>query len=534
MKVIAPFISCLIEPSDETVDGKSPLDQALEEGYSQIFLQAIDGMYKYHALRPGHGGKPRFICLKVDSIPGLTLPKIAPSIQFLPAGKIPMSLFDEVKEFFRQVITKKGRALEAMIWVLWTQEKGYFLHVPNQTVGHASAVYDWNSLPENATIVVDIHSHADFNAFFSGTDDRDDQNCIRFSGVVGHNDKETRTMKFRFNYLGTRIDVNLEDLFVEVKSPASIPESWFDNVKTSGYQGYQGGHHGGTQPYNGPGWKDGKFVGWQNGATNSSGVGGGGGVVRSVGSPVAGPSTLGGPIHGTQRQIVETEKGGTSKKAMKRLQRQQAQQDKVQARVHRRQQGQATLAHGSFVQDGNGATEEKGGSEHSESRFSEPSRGMVQVGDAALGNLGFVDPNTGEIIYAGDEDNLVYDTAAIGRHAAAMISPQDESLDDQAARHFAEAGGVDEGGDQGVGQMERLADHPEFDSLAINHGVDTAVAFVAIDLAGPQLASTPELLHRSIGDLFQILDEEHQLPAFREMAQHLSKKDQEELATNGL
>ena len=108
MKILAPYISCVLDITDETLDGVSPLEQAVALGYSQIFIPCTKGYMKYHILRPGKNGKRRYISLPVDKVPGLVLADIQPAVEFLPAGKIPMDLFEVVKGFFRQVIQKKA------------------------------------------------------------------------------------------------------------------------------------------------------------------------------------------------------------------------------------------------------------------------------------------------------------------------------------------------------------------------------------------------------------------------------------------
>jgi proteasome lid subunit RPN8/RPN11 len=228
MHVLLPYIRCVI---GMPIGENNELDQAIAEGYNEIYMTTPLGIMKYDKLRPGKDGAPRFICSKVESIPGVTIPKDFSAIQFLPEGRVPYKLLEEVKAFFRKVIEVKGKALEAMIWVLWSQDRGYFLHVPNQEVGHASARYDWASVPEGASVIVDIHSHADFSAFFSGTDDRDDANGIRYSGVIGHNNTASPSMVWRFNNGGQKTKVELSDIFDAPLVPdTAVPGEWLEQV----------------------------------------------------------------------------------------------------------------------------------------------------------------------------------------------------------------------------------------------------------------------------------------------------------------
>jgi hypothetical protein len=137
-------------------DQPSELDQAIAEGYVEIYVITAEGIIKHHKLR----GQNRYVRLKVDRIPGYEAPKLAQTISFLPDGKIPKRFLDQIEAFFRAVMKKNGdKALEAMIWVCWNQEQGYHLIVPDQQVGGASVRYDWNAVPSGTSIVVDVHSH---------------------------------------------------------------------------------------------------------------------------------------------------------------------------------------------------------------------------------------------------------------------------------------------------------------------------------------------------------------------------------------
>ena len=242
MKVIAPFLSCSVN----LVDNPNGLAEALAEGYSIVYLTAPTGLFIHRQLSPGKDGAPRFIRQKVSSIPGQTvIPDVQPAINFLPAGKIPRILFHTVKAFFRKVIELKKTPVEAMIWIMWSQENGYFLHVPQQTVGPASAHYDWDNLPPNASIIVDIHSHSDFGAFFSGTDNRDDVSGIRYSGVIGNNLKPEPTHCWRFCFLDRTLEVKLEDIFEDdIKPQLLVEEDWLERVKSTSQVSYSGGYRG--------------------------------------------------------------------------------------------------------------------------------------------------------------------------------------------------------------------------------------------------------------------------------------------------
>lgn len=558
MKILAPFISCLIEPSDETVNGVSPLDQAMAQGYSQIFILTAEGIFKYHALRPGAGGKKRFICLPVKEVPGLTFPKVSPGVNFLPDGKIPMSLFEEVKEFFRQVITKKGRALEAMIWVLWNETDGYYLHVPNQTVGHASAHYDWGSLPDGSSVIVDIHSHADFSAFFSGTDDRDDSNCIRFSGVVGHNDKPERSMKFRFNYQGVRTEVQLSDLFEHKVTPAAIPEAWMEKVNVNAPSITYGR---GSQTNTG-------YIGGWTGPVNGYGAGSGmsgpyhGRVVRGQAQdddtgyvPNTRTSHTTGKAH--QRELGDAETEGesipvesrkarkTREKKERAIRNQQAQQAPKQGKnlgslltPPALSTKGTELSNESRVQSEEG----KGGPEEGVRFLSTPT-GLVQIGVSPLeGNIVDGYPSNFRGSWEGDDDDLFGPLTPGNRAMAAtaarimsttrqeedLSAQADAFLDEEAQREADPVGGPTRHFSQGQDVS------PEFDAIAINHGLPAAIAYNTIDEASADLIASPEVMGRCIEDMFHLIDDDLKLKLFRNLAELLPEKAKDSLAQNGL
>ena len=230
MKIIAPYMSCVVPAPIGEVKG-SELDQAIEQGYGEIFVVGDTGIIKYHKLR----GKDRYVTLKVDKVPGVDLHPLKENLSaFLPAGKVPNRLLQQIESFFRQVMAAHSKALEAMIWVLYNEERGYHLFVPDQTVGGASVQYDWKAVPSGSTIVVDLHSHGSMNAFFSGTDDGDDRNSIRYSGVFGLLQNPTASTVWRFNYMDRKIAAKLDDIFdapLLVADP--VPTDWMSKVKVA-------------------------------------------------------------------------------------------------------------------------------------------------------------------------------------------------------------------------------------------------------------------------------------------------------------
>lgn len=90
-------------------------------------------------------------------------------------GLIPDCLFELA---LSEMLKDPGR--EKYVAVTW--KDGYHLYVPEQQTSGGSVKY---STGEN--VVLDLHSHGGMGAFFSATDDRDEQG-LRLFGVVGHLD----------------------------------------------------------------------------------------------------------------------------------------------------------------------------------------------------------------------------------------------------------------------------------------------------------------------------------------------------------
>lgn len=73
-------------------------------------------------------------------------------------------------------------------------------------------------------------------AFFSSTDNRDDQNNIGFSGVVGRLKDAIPQTVWRFNYRDRKVDCDLDDIFAMPARPAvEAPEEWLEKVNTPTY-----------------------------------------------------------------------------------------------------------------------------------------------------------------------------------------------------------------------------------------------------------------------------------------------------------
>lgn len=223
---LLPFVACLCREVD--------FEEALATPYSQIYVKVAGGYLKHMKLQGG-----RHIRLPVDKLPGKIKDPfpdhkaMTEEINFLPAGKIPFEFYNQIVQFFRAVMRLKKSDMEAHAWILWEEEKGYYISIPKQKVGKASVefTYDEDALPKGAIIVVDIHSHNTMGAFYSGTDNNNDKTGVYYSGVVGKLTEKSYEWVMRFNHFEQKKSVpDLSEIFDMTSSLPEVPEAWLDKV----------------------------------------------------------------------------------------------------------------------------------------------------------------------------------------------------------------------------------------------------------------------------------------------------------------
>ncbi|MGF6969585.1 PRTRC genetic system protein A [Paraburkholderia sp. WC7.3g] len=77
---------------------------------------------------------------------------------------------------------------EVGAWITWSASTGAFRLVPLPSLSHSPdhLHYERPQLEAGEWLVVDCHSHGHGKAFFSSTDDRDDQHDVKLALVLGH------------------------------------------------------------------------------------------------------------------------------------------------------------------------------------------------------------------------------------------------------------------------------------------------------------------------------------------------------------
>lgn len=143
-------------------------------------------------------------------VPGL--PELKEGVA-LNIPKLPWQSLCEVVAFFKEVNAKKKA--EAMVQFFWSPErKTYLAHAPEQDVSGGGVRHVSNHDKDgNLLHVFDIHSHHTMQAYWSGTDDRDEARFEgRLYGVIGQIENPIPMMKWRTRVGGTFLDLLLEDV----------------------------------------------------------------------------------------------------------------------------------------------------------------------------------------------------------------------------------------------------------------------------------------------------------------------------------
>jgi PRTRC genetic system protein A len=104
----------------------------------------------------------------------------------LLCGPVPAGLVAQFAAIARAALPD-----EAGAWIVWDSATGGFRLVPLPALSHGPGHlhYDRPALRDGEWLVVDCHSHGYTKAYFSSTDDRDDQHDVKLALVLGNCDR---------------------------------------------------------------------------------------------------------------------------------------------------------------------------------------------------------------------------------------------------------------------------------------------------------------------------------------------------------
>jgi len=151
--------------------------------------------------------------------------------------RIPRGILEQAYGFFDYVYRKwEG---EAVAFLYYSAKHGFHLDVPPQKLFRYKSYRGWRTQgrveygsmprPEGYVKLGDAHSHADTPAFFSGTDDRDDEeDGLRI--VMGDLDRSRPSVRVSFVAGGSRFSLNQEDMLENFSVPLPPPAEWTQRV----------------------------------------------------------------------------------------------------------------------------------------------------------------------------------------------------------------------------------------------------------------------------------------------------------------
>jgi PRTRC genetic system protein A len=161
------------------------------------YTMARGGLY-VEAISPHLYGRIRIGEAEVRGLPEIK------EVVALLHGKVPRRLWDLAVSLM--LVDPRRELYLAMVWA----GDAYSIRVPEQTVTGASVRYE-----PVQDAVVEIHSHGSMGAFFSSTDDADEQS-FRIYAVVGKLHTGTPEAAFRLGVYGYRMALEWGDVFSEV------------------------------------------------------------------------------------------------------------------------------------------------------------------------------------------------------------------------------------------------------------------------------------------------------------------------------
>lgn len=149
----------------------------------------------------------------------------------LAVPKIPFALLGQAVSFFRAVY-RQHRA-EAILRIVWnTKTKKHEMVCPHQRVSGGRVDFGRDPLPPHQVLMADIHSHHSMSAYFSPTDDGDEQADLVYM-VVGKIDRIMPELAIRLRASGQDVSMKESDILEpsEISMDAPFPPQWLEKVQ---------------------------------------------------------------------------------------------------------------------------------------------------------------------------------------------------------------------------------------------------------------------------------------------------------------
>lgn len=145
------------------------------------------------------------VTVAAASGPELPYGRCPPDGVTLTCGPVPRRL---LAEFVHAARANSPKEIQG--WIVWhEQQQDFELQMLDAISASAAHItYRRPQLPAGSWLVMDIHSHGEARAFFSSTDDLDDQGEVKLAAVVGKVGNEQFSLAARAVLLGHFVPVN--------------------------------------------------------------------------------------------------------------------------------------------------------------------------------------------------------------------------------------------------------------------------------------------------------------------------------------
>lgn len=169
--------------------------------------------------------------------PGLKVRGLQPAEAFFHCDypRVPFSHCSVMLNYARSAKDANGHQLEILFHLIWLEaQKKWEVRIPQQEQHPASCKPVGTSIAPGGTYeraMIEVHSHHSMRAFFSGTDDKDEQG-FRIYGVLG-TIFDRPTLRVRIGVYGQFWEMPAEDFFElggHGQEPA-VHDAYFDDER---------------------------------------------------------------------------------------------------------------------------------------------------------------------------------------------------------------------------------------------------------------------------------------------------------------